>query len=223
MASASVLHNSGLDTLPAPLLSIINDENTQNTRFVNVMSCVGDLNAVAAFIRSELANKGDTIWDDEEQMGFLMNPVTHRLLGQSITSEPVRHGDIISEALRLGALIWIIQAKRRCRSYPGTAEARVSTMLQLLSNKFDAGSVWNSPDLGLVRLWLLVLCGISEPSDKDLATSKDMIGSNMKEPTSMPWDEIMAGIRQMPWVNNFEPPCAKLGQRLMKDYPWQPV
>lgn len=215
MASTSAFSNSGLELLPAPLLRIINDENIQDTRFMNVMSCIGDLNSLANLVQFELATKGNAIWDNEEQMGFLMNPVTYQLLDQPSCSEPVTHWDIIAEALRLGAMVWIIRVKRRCRSYPGTAEARISTLLKMLSSKSKAEHVWNGPDLRLVRLWLLVLCGISEPSDKDLATSMEMIASEMKEPRSMSWVEIMADIRQMPWVGIFEPPCAKLGQRLL--------
>jgi len=218
MASASVFRDSGLGTLPAPLLSVIDDEKTQNTRFMNVMSNIGDLNALAALVQFELATKGNAIWDDEEQMGFLVNPVTHQLLDQPLRSEPGTRWDIISEALRLGAMIWIIRVKRRCRSYPGTAEARISTLLKMLSSKSNAEHIWNSPDLRLVRLWLLVLCSISEPSDKDLATSMEMIASEIKEPRSVSWVEIMADIRQMPWVDIFEPPCAKLEQQLLKDY-----
>lgn len=95
MASASVIQDSGLVTLPAPLLSVINDENTHKSRFMNVMSCIGDLNALAALVQFELATKGDAIWDDEEQMGFLMNPVTHQLLDLPLKSEPVTRWDII--------------------------------------------------------------------------------------------------------------------------------
>ncbi|KAK7431155.1 hypothetical protein QQZ08_002195 [Neonectria magnoliae] len=218
MVSASVFCDSGLETLPAPLLSVINHENTQNTRFMNVVSCIGHLNALVAVVRFELATRGDAIWHDEEQMGFRMNPVTHQLLDQPSRSEPATRWDIVSEALRLGAMIWIIRVKRRCRSYPGTAEARISTLLKMLSSKSNSEHVWNSPDLRLVRLWLLVLCSVSEPSDKDLATSMEMIASEMKEPRSVSWVEIMADVRQMPWVDIFEPPCAKLGQRLLKDY-----
>ncbi|KAH7161697.1 hypothetical protein EDB81DRAFT_683664 [Dactylonectria macrodidyma] len=223
MASASVFRDSGLETLPAPLLSVANDENTQNTRFMNVMSCIGDLNTLAVLVRFKLATKGIAIWDDEEQMGFLINLVTHQLLDQPLRSDPVTRWDIISEALRLGAMIWIIRVKRRCRSYPGTAEARISTLLKMLSSRSNAEHVWNSPDLRLVRLWLLVLCSISEPSGKDLATSMEMIASEMKESRSVSWVEIMADIRQMPWVDIFEPPCAKLGQRLLKDYLGTPI
>lgn len=221
MTSASVFHRPGLEMLPAPLISVTNDENTQDMRFTRVMSCIGDLNALAALLRVELATKGDAIWDDEEQMGLLMNPATHHLLDQQQTrsSEPTTRCDVLSEALRLGAIIWIIRVKRRCCSYPGTAKARISTLLKMLSRTFDMVHVWNSStDLQTVRLWLLVLCSISEPNDQDDADLMRMIASDMKDQRSVSWEGIMSTIRRMPWIDIFEPPCAKLGQRLVKDY-----
>ena len=125
---------------------------------------------------------------------------------------------IISEVLRLGAIIWIIQVKRRCRSYPGTAEARISTLLKMLSGELESELVWNNPDLRPVRLWLLVLCSISEPGEEDRATATRMIASEMSGPGATSWHEIMSGLRQMPWVDIFEPRCAKLGQRLLTNH-----
>lgn len=221
MASPSVFHCLGWEMLPAPLISVVNDENTQDAPFMSVMSCIGDLNALATLLRIELAFKGDAIWDDEEQMGFFINPITHRLLDQRPrkSSEPTTRCDVISEALRLGAIIWIIRVKRRCRSYPGTAEARISTLLKILSRNSDTEHVWSgSPDLQTIRLWLLVLCSISEPSDQDHATLMRMIVSDMKEQKLVSWDEIMSNIRRMPWIDIYEPPCAELGQRLVKSY-----
>ena len=220
MAGTSVSRPS-LKMLSNPLPSIF-DENKQDTRFVSVASCLGDLHELAARLQLELAIKGDAIWDDEEQMGFLVNPVTHHLLDQqpatAMLSEPMTPCDVISGALRLGAIIWIILVKRRCRSYPGTAEARVSRLLKTLLEGSDTQDVWNNPDLRLARLWLLVLCSISDPGEEDLATAMGMIGREMMEQNAVSWDEIMSGIRQMPWVAIFEPPCAALGQRLLKDF-----
>ncbi|SPO01811.1 uncharacterized protein DNG_04484 [Cephalotrichum gorgonifer] len=219
MTGASISHR-GLDTLPGPLTSVIVDGNKQDTRLMGVVSGIGDLNELAAQLQFELATKGDAIWDDEEQMGFLVNPVAHHLLNQRPpgSSEPMTHCDVISEALRLGAIIWIIRVKRRCRSYPGTAEARISKLLKMLPMEPTTEHGWNSPDLRLVRLWLLVLCSISEPSEEDLATAMGMIADEMRERSAVLWDEIMSGIRHMPWVDIFEPPCAKLGQRLLREY-----
>lgn len=221
MASASVFHHPGLETLPALLISFISNEKIQDAQFTSVMSSIGELNALAAVLRVELATKGDAVWDDEEKMGFLINPVTHHLLDQQPTasSDPTTRCDVVSEALRLGAIIWIIKVKRRCRSYPGTAKARISTLLKMLSSNSDSELVWkSSPDLQAVRLWLLVLCSISEPSDQDHATSMRMIASDMKEQRSASWDEIMSTVRRMPWIDIYEPLCAKLGQQLVEDY-----
>lgn len=220
MASTNVFHRPSLEILPAPLNNVLNDENAQDTRFTSVMSCIGDLNAFATLLRVELVTKGDAIWDDEEQMGFLINPVTHRLLDQPArSSELTTRCDVVSEALRLGAIICIIRVKQRCRSYPGTAKAHISALLKVLSRNFDTEHVWNSsPDLQTVRLWLLVLCSISEPSDQDHATSMRIIASDMKEQRSVSWDQIMSNIRRMPWMDIYEPPCAELRQRLVEDY-----
>ena len=96
--------------LPGPLPRVFIDENKHDTRFMTVMSCMGNLSELSALLQFKLATDGDAIWDDEEQMGLLINPVTHRLLDQPPTgsSEPMTPCAIISEVLRLGAIIWII-------------------------------------------------------------------------------------------------------------------
>lgn len=221
MASARVLQRPNMDMLPAPLMNIINEENAQDVQFMSVMSCLCDLNALATQICVALANIGDSIWDDEEQMGFLINPVTHHLLDQHSRGplEPTTLFDDVSEALRLGAIIWIIRVKRRCRSYPGTAQTCISKLLTVLSSNFDTVHFWNSSrDLQTVRLWLLVLCSISEPRDQDYAIAMRMIASDMKQQRSVSWDETMSNVRQMPWIDIYEPPCAKLREQLVKDY-----
>ncbi|KAF4955651.1 hypothetical protein FSARC_11799 [Fusarium sarcochroum] len=221
MAGASVFHCSGLDTLPAPLLSVIDDENSQDMRFTSVMSCMGDLNALAILLQVELATRGDAIWDDEEQISFLINPVTHQLLDQQPvrSSGPTTRCELLSEALRLGAIIWIIRVKQKCHSYPGAARTRISTLLEILSSNLNMEDVWNtSPDIQTVRFWLLVLCSISEPSDQDCAISMRLIASDMKKRRLISWDDIMSDIRQMPWIDVYELQCAELGQRLMEDY-----
>lgn len=212
---ASAVRDPGRATLPGPLLRVINGRNLLNTRFMNIMLSIGDLNALATLLRSELAKNGNAIWDDEERLGTLMNPVTHRLLNQASRSEPVTRWDFFSEALRLGAMIWIIQVKRRCRSYPGTAGAHIATLLKMMSSKSDPESIWSSLDGRVIHLWLLVICSISEPRDEDLETSTKLIVSRMKESVTVSWVEIMAEIRHMPWVDLFERPCADLGQRLL--------
>lgn len=97
-----------------------------------------------------------------------MNLVTYHLLQQqpAISGRRVQRSDMISEAIRLGSIIWIIEVKRRSRSYPGTARSRVSALLNILSEDTDLESIWSEDShLQTVHLWLLVLCGIGETSD----------------------------------------------------------
>ncbi|KAF5628177.1 uncharacterized protein FTJAE_8929 [Fusarium tjaetaba] len=153
----------GLNTLPGPLSGILNGDILYGERSLAVLACMGDLNALATFLQAEQVTKGDGIWNDEEQMGLLLNSIAHDLLNQKklqLQKSDVPF-EIILESLRLGAIIWTIQVKRRCRSYPGTAQAHITTLLVIMSNDAGAGNPWNcSADLRVVRLWLLVLCSL---------------------------------------------------------------
>ncbi|KNA96269.1 hypothetical protein FOXG_18125 [Fusarium oxysporum f. sp. lycopersici 4287] len=174
----------GLNMLPGPLFGLLNDDILCYERFLAVLACMGDLNALATFLQTEQVTKGDAIWSDEEQMSLLLNPIAHDLLNQQQLEPPKPDTPyaIILESLRLGAIIWIIQVKRRCRSYPGTAQARITTLLRTISNDTEADIPWNcSADLQVVRLWLLVLCSVSEPSGQDYSTLMRIIASEMKE------------------------------------------
>lgn len=191
----------------------------QDTQLTSSISCIADLNALATVLRVELATNGDAIWDDEERIGFLMNPVTYHLLQQqpAISGRRVQRFDMISEAIRLGSIIWIIEVKRRSRSYPGTARSRVSALLNILSEDTDLESIWSEDShLQTVHLWLLVLCGIGETSDQDHELALRMIVGVIKKHRLASWEGIMVDIRRMPWLDIFESRCATLGQQIKR-------
>lgn len=196
------------------------NENIHNTRLTSATTCLADLNKLAFRLQLDLEAYGDVMWEDGEYTSSLINPVAHRLLDHQpcTSSGSMTQPDLISEALRLGAIIWIMQVMRRCRSYPDTAEARVSTLLRILSGDHLVKNYWNSADLRAVRAWLLVLCSICEPTEGDLVTAMRMIASEMRELNVISWNEIMVQIRQMPWLELFEPLCAQLWERLLKDH-----
>ncbi|TVY79837.1 hypothetical protein Focb16_v009302 [Fusarium oxysporum f. sp. cubense] len=199
----------GLNMLPGPLFGLLNGDILCDERFLAVLACMGDLNALATFLQTEQVTKGDAIWSDEEQMGLLLNPIAHDLLNQQQLEPPKPDTpyEIILESLRLGAIIWIIQVKRRCRSYPGTAQARITTLLRTISNDTEADIPWNfSADLQVVRLWLLVLCSVSEPSGQDYSTLMRIIASEMKELNLVTWGQLISIIRRMPWIYLSEVP-----------------
>ncbi|KAL5626069.1 hypothetical protein FOBRF1_000412 [Fusarium oxysporum] len=173
----------GLNMLPGPLFGLLNGEILCGERFLAVLACMGDLNALATFLQTEQVTKGDAIWSDEEQMGFLLNPIAHNLLNQQQLEPPKPDTpyEIILESLRLGAIIWVIQVKRRCRSYPGTAQARITTLLRTISNDTEANIPWNcSADLQVLEsfglLWLrsqatLLSLSLSQISSSDIVAT----------------------------------------------------
>ncbi|KAG4276762.1 hypothetical protein FPRO04_01260 [Fusarium proliferatum] len=193
----------GLSTLPDPLFCLLDGYSLYDERFLAVLACMGDLNSLATFLRTGEMTKGDAIWSDGEQINLLLNPMAHDLLSQQL-SEPEQSNtpfEIILESLRLGAIIWIIQTKRRCRCYPGTAQTHITSLLRILSKDAEADSPWNCrADLQVVRLWLLVLCSVSEPSGQDYATLMQIIASEMKELNLVTWSQLVSVIQGMPWI-----------------------
>ena len=66
-----MFHFPGLDMLPNLLISVLNDNKMQTAQFINVLSCVGDLQAFSSILQAQLAIYGDTVWDLEVQWDFL--------------------------------------------------------------------------------------------------------------------------------------------------------
>lgn len=194
-----------------PLFNIMKAEATKDTHFMHVLSCMTDLNAVAALIEFEFAAKGDSLWEDEEYMGLRINPIAHRLLDRPAQAASMVDCELISEALRLGAILWIIWIKRQYRSYPGTSTAYVSRLLSQLSIQHGWRDTSSASDLLSIRLWLLVLCGISScGTTGEWTTAVDMISREMRQLKGNAWAEVMGRVRQMPWVSVFETRCAEL-------------
>lgn len=181
-------------TLPTPLLNIMKIDADMR----HFMSCLADLNAVAAFIESTQAAKGEIMWKDDESMGLWINPVAHRLLTRAGTQ------DSLSESLRLGAIVWVVWVKRRYRSYPGTSSLHVSRLLKLMS-----GNAWKSSGLVTIRLWLLVLCGIVSSFVDERSFAVDMLVREAR-PRDWQWPDVMTRVRTMPWIGAFEAPCKEL-------------
>ncbi|KAL9615179.1 MAG: hypothetical protein Q9167_000385 [Letrouitia subvulpina] len=198
-------------TVPMPLFNIMKAEPTRGKNFMSVVSCMSDLNAIVALVESQLAAKCDGLWIDEVYMGLQINLIVHRLLDRPAQATSMADCELISEALRLGAILWIIWIKRQYRSYPGPSTVYVSKLLSLLSLQHGWRGTSSDPDLLSIRLWLLVLCGISScGTTKEQTTAVDMIARAMRQLKGNSWIGMMTQIRQMPWVNVFEDPCNEL-------------
>lgn len=181
----------------------------QNSRFVEVLIGMSMLNELHTLLKRKLTSGGNATWLQQEQIDGLVNPVAHRFLNKRVTKSPISltRADVLAEALRLGALLWIIQVKRSYRSYPGQTGAYVSVLLDMLSDQ-DSEPLWNSSDLKPVRLWLLVLCGISEPGEDHSVAAMRLIAGDAGQ--GKQWSEIIVDVQQMPWLDIFESQCAEI-------------
>ncbi|KAL9042948.1 MAG: hypothetical protein Q9214_003635 [Letrouitia sp. 1 TL-2023] len=198
-------------TLPMPLFNIIKAEPTGDKNFMHIVSCMTDLNAIAALIELQFAAKCDGLWIDEVYTGLRINSIVHRLLDRPVQVTSMADRELILEALRLGAILWIIWIKRQYRSYPGPSTRYVSKLLSLPLVQHGWKGTSSDSDLLSIRLWLLVLCGISSCNTTgQRTTAVDMIARAMRQLKGNSWVEMMTRVRQMPWVSVFEAPCTEL-------------
>ena len=178
---------------------------------MHIVSCIVELNAIAAFMESEFAATYDSLWQNYVYLGLRINPVAHRLLDTSAQAVATEDSESISEALRLGAVLWVIWVKRQCRSYPGTPTAYVSKLSSLLSMHCEWKKTANASDMLTIRLWLLVLCGISSSDATEEATSAmGMLTHEVQQLNGDVCKQVMGRVREMPWIKAFEAPCRDL-------------
>jgi hypothetical protein len=104
--------------------------------------------------------------------------------------------------------------KRIYRSYPGSPAVYASKLLRLLPDT----QVW-AGDAGLpsVRLWLLVLCGISlaETQEEERVLVVDMISDVMRRWDLDSWKDVTGYVRQMPRVTLIDTLCEDLESILL--------
>ncbi|KAK5627496.1 hypothetical protein RRF57_003212 [Xylaria bambusicola] len=198
---------------PLPLRTLIIPGPEDDGNIVHVLSCIMDLNAIASLIESELTARGDTLWGESVLLGLWLNPVAHRLLDRStVTSTPFRPSPI-SEALRQGALLWIIRIQRRYHAYPGSPITIVQKLLSLLTQP-DWSEVLTDIDLLSVELWLLVLCGINYDGPAVSPNPVGMVALRMQQMGWNDWSEVMIYVRQMPWTHAFDIATTHLAERV---------
>lgn len=172
--------------------------NPQNFQVVKSLRALKDLSMV---IELELLKRGDSLWHDEVFMGLRLNPIAHSLLSTLSTEPAMASLDSTLEAARLGCLIFVLALKEMTHTFPDTDAGYASRVLAVLEN--DATGITPSSNSAYValRLWLLVMCSISSLSSNervvvtiDLVQTMDLLGLDT-------WDEVMAKVRTMPWVD----------------------
>ncbi|KAI0112105.1 hypothetical protein GGR51DRAFT_508062 [Nemania sp. FL0031] len=199
--------------LPLPLQSLAISRLGKDRNTTHVLSCMIDLNATAALIESELVVRGDALWGESILLGLWINPVAHRLLGAPTATGSSSQPSAISEALRQGALLWIIRIKRRYHAYPGSTTAIVQKLLSLLAQPDWTDALTNT-ELLSVQLWLLVLCGIDYGGPAASPNPVGIIALRMQQMGWNDWSEVMMLVCQMPWTQAFDVAAIHLAERV---------
>ncbi|KAK1758794.1 hypothetical protein QBC47DRAFT_293289 [Echria macrotheca] len=216
----AMFHTDPSEGLPIPVSRILAAEADVGVHLTHIPACVAGLSEVAITIESELAARGNALWDDEIFLGLWINPLAHRLFDSAgRTTGFSAHLDQTLESIRLGVIVWIIWVKRMCRSWPGSPMAYVPELLGMLSGESswaaNTGSS-ASDDLLSVRLWLSVLCGIASchgSSEREAAVS--LIAEDMHRLNGKEWSEVMVRVRQMPWISSFETRLAEVKSQVL--------
>ncbi|KAI8623506.1 hypothetical protein F5Y19DRAFT_372029 [Xylariaceae sp. FL1651] len=199
--------------LPLPLHVLMTSRLRKDENDGHILSCMMDLNTIAALIDSELAVRGDALWGESILLGLWLNPVAHRLLdGYTVTGSSVGRS-VMLEALRQGALLWVIRIKRKYHAYPGSHTAIVQKLLSLLSQPDWTDALTDTHMLS-VQLWLLVLCGIDDDSPAASPNPVSIIALQMRQMGWNNWSKVMMHVCQMPWTHTFDVASTRLAERV---------
>ncbi|KAM7197264.1 hypothetical protein V8F33_005692 [Rhypophila sp. PSN 637] len=212
----AMFHTDPSKGLPIPLSRILAAAEAEvGVQLTHVPVCVAGLSEVAITIESELAARGNALWNDEIFLGLRINPLAHGLFDRAgRTTGFSSHLDQALESIRLGVIVWIIWVKRMCRSWPGSPMAYVPELLDMLSveSSWAANTASGaSDDILSVRLWLSVLCGIAScHGSRERETAVSLIAEDMHRLNRKEWNEVMVRVRQMPWISSFQTPLAEV-------------
>ncbi|KAL7905801.1 hypothetical protein GGI35DRAFT_123250 [Trichoderma velutinum] len=188
-----------LTALPFHLSTICHNLNAHQ---LSVVSALQDIASLADTVQSKLAALGEDLWKEGMFLGTLLNPIAYRLMD----TPPHPHPDmpcIFIEALRLGALLWILQVKNMAQDYPGTPAKYVTKLQQLLQDHSIKNIVSSSAYFIPFQLWLLLLCATMSEVPDERTNVLEMVASIMNE-YGWEWEEMMVNVKQLPWITGFE-------------------
>lgn len=185
------------------LLNLVKDvEPLSFVEHKTLFNAFSDVTWIAKSIESELFTRGEAAWHDAVFLGYLINPVAHRLL---LTPQNDRSQQTlrISTACRLGITLFIIILKQQSQGCPAPSTPYVSKAVSLLQHGITIPSRASS-SLLLLQLWLLLLCTVAYPDTSLLPEIRIMVISVIKELKLDSWAELLKKVRAMPWISKFE-------------------
>ncbi|RFU81468.1 hypothetical protein TARUN_733 [Trichoderma arundinaceum] len=196
-------HEESPEILTTLAVNLSNLCPNPNAHHLGIVSAMRDIASLSETIQYKLATWGDELWKEEIYLGTRLNPIAYRLLD----SPPHPHPDMpcnILEALRLGALLWILGVKQKAQAYPGSPATYVTRLLHLLQNQNMKTLVSTSPYFVPFQLWLLFLTAIMAVTADERAAALQIVAHMMNE-YGWAWEQVVASVKQLPWISGFEP------------------
>ncbi|PTB61856.1 hypothetical protein BBK36DRAFT_1130663 [Trichoderma citrinoviride] len=191
-----------LTPLPYHLISLCPSHEAHH---LGVVSALRDIGSLTEVIQSNLDAWGDDLWKEEVFLGTRLNPIAYRLLD----SPPHPHADstdlpcCFTEALRLGVLLWILGVKQKAQAFPGSPALYVNRLLHLLRSQSVKNLISTTPYFIPFQLWLLLLCATMSELASERISSLEMVANMMSE-YDWAWEQVMANVKQLPWISGFE-------------------
>ncbi|TFB01884.1 hypothetical protein CCMA1212_006171 [Trichoderma ghanense] len=190
-----------LTSLPFHLINLCPSHEAHHLD--GVVSALRDIGSLTEVVQSKLSTWGDDLWKEEIFLGARLNPIAYCLLD----APPHPHAGMdlpccFTEALRLGALLWILGVKQKAQAFPGSPALYVGRLLHLLQNQSIKNLVSTTPYFVPFQLWLLVLCATMSELSSERTTSLKMVAGIMSE-YGWEWEQVMANVKQLPWISGF--------------------
>ncbi|ETR97008.1 hypothetical protein M419DRAFT_92639 [Trichoderma reesei RUT C-30] len=196
-------HHSHEILTPLPY-HLINLCPSHETHHLIVVSALRDIGSLTEVIQAKHDARGEDLWKEELFLGTRLNPIAYRLLDSP--SHPHASMDLpccFTEALRLGALLWILGVKQKAQAFPGSPALYVSRLLRLLQSYSVRSLVSTTPYFIPFQFWLLVLCATMSELSFERDPALRMIAQMMNE-YEWGWEQVMANVEQLPWISGFE-------------------
>ncbi|KAI0380713.1 hypothetical protein F5Y04DRAFT_96652 [Hypomontagnella monticulosa] len=174
----------------------------------SVVDVYQDLKRLAAWFETQSAML--EIERDTLSVSLFLDPIAHRALSDcapiiSTTSSP------LTKACALAALVIIISLRRKYGSYPGTLPSYPITITDALGD-----SEIDGPEFLTLRLWLLIIAGISTTEQNERQSAQGCLVTEMRAAGLQSWTEVTERISPMPWFKGlWEEELMLLGEDVM--------
>ncbi|KAL7814917.1 hypothetical protein V8C44DRAFT_324835 [Trichoderma aethiopicum] len=190
-----------LTPLPSHLINLCPSHEAQHP---DVVSALRDIASLTEVIQSKLDARGEDLWKEELFLGTRLNPIAYRLLD----SPPHPHAGMdlpccFAEALRLGALLWILGVKQKAQAFPGSPALYVGRLVRLLQRQGIKNLAATTPFFIPFQVWLLFLCATMSELPSEKIPALELIAQMMNE-HDWEWEQVMANVKQLPWISGFE-------------------